>query len=234
MDEALEQIVEFDDVSWSGRSHRFSAVSCLSFGVGPGEQVLIRLEGGGDPPPLCGLAAGLIRPDSGQVRFEGRSWQEMSGPKQSRTRGAIGRVFDEQAWVSNLSVYENIALSSRHHGTLRETEIRERVTHLASAVGILDILALRRDQVHRRELQLAQWIRACLGSPKLILLQQPARGIRLKMLPLLLDWVRSALDRGGAAIWIISTAGLWRNSGLKDARRFIISNGTLAPTAEDE
>ncbi len=230
----MERIIEFDDVSWSERSHRFSAVSRLSFGVGPGEQLLVRPEGFGDHLPLCELAQGLIRPDSGLVRFEGRRWEETSALEQSRMRGRIGRVFDEQAWVSNLSVFQNIALSSRHHGTFSETEIRERVTSLASAAGILDILSLRPDQVHRRELQLAQWVRAFLGLPKLILLQQPARGLRAEMHALLLDWVRSALDRGSAAIWITASAGLWRSSGLKNASRYAMSNGTLTPTREDE
>jgi len=230
----MEQIVEFDEVSWSERSRRFSAVTRLSFGVGPGEQLLVRPEGLGDHLPLCELAAGLIRPDSGAVRFEGRCWEELSGREQSRIRGRIGRVFEEEAWVSNLSVYENMALSPRHHGTLSGAELHERVTRMASAVGILDSLSLRPDQVHRRELQLAQWVRALLDFPKLILLQQPVRGIRSELHSQLLDWVRSALDRGGAAIWITSSADLWRSSGLKSARRFIMSNGTLAPTLEDE
>ena len=234
MDEALEQIVEFDGVSWSRRSHRFSAVSHLSFGVGPGEQVLIRPEGLGDHLPLCELAEGLIRPDSGVVRFEGRNWEETSGGEQSRMRGHIGRVFEGQAWVSNLSVYENIALSPRHHGTLSETEISERVTRLASAAGILDIISLRPDQVHRRELLLAQWVRAFLGNPKLILLQQPAKVIRTELHTLLLDWVRSALDGGSAVVWITSSDSLWRSSRLKSAWRFTMSNGTLEPIREDE
>ncbi len=230
----MEQIVEFDEVSWSERSHRFSAVTRLSFAVGPGEQLLIRPEGRGARLPLCELAAGLIRPDSGTVRFEGRCWEDMSGREQSRVRGRIGRVFDEQAWVSNLSVYENIALSPRHHGTLSGAELQERVHRLASAAGILDSLSLRPDQAHRRELQLAQWVRALLDDPKLILLQQPVRGVPTELHTLLLDWVRSALDRGSAAIWFTSAADLWRSSGLKSARRFIMSDGTLAPITEVE
>lgn len=230
----MEQIIEFDEVSWSERSRRFSAVTRLSFGVGPGEQLLIRPEGLGDHLPLCELAQGLLRPDSGTVRFEGRCWEDMSGREQSRMRGRIGRVFDERAWVSNLSVFQNIALSSRHHGTLSETEIGERVSRLAAAAGILDSLPLRSDRVHRRELQLAQWVRALIDFPKLILLQQPARGIRTELHTLLLEWVRSALDRGGAAIWITTSAGLWRSSGLENAWRYVMSDGTLTPIREDE
>jgi len=148
--------------------------------------------------------------------------------------GRIGRVFREQAWVSNLSVYENIALSPRFHGTLPEDEIRERVNLLSAVAGIQDVLFLRPNRVHRRALQLAQWVRAFLGHARLVLLHHPARGLRAELHPLLLEWVGSARDEGCALVWITSSASRWQDDKLDNVRRFVFSDGSLAPSGEDD
>lgn len=221
-------------MSWSGSALRYAAVSGLSLAVGPGELALVRDDEQVNHLPLCDLAGGVLRPDRGAVRFEGQCWEEASGRRRSAMRGRIGRVFREQAWLSNLNLYENIALSPRYHGTLAEGEIRERASRLASAAGIDHVLTLRPNQAHRRELQLAQWVRAFLGQARLVLLHHPTRGLGAETHALLLEWVRGALDRGCAVVWISSSSSRWQDRELAAARRFLIRDGSLVPFREDD
>ena len=81
---------------------------------------------------------GLIRPDRGEVRVFGTHIDGLAEEELLPIRRRMGYVFQGAALFDSLSVYENVAYPLREHTRLDEPEIRERVLHFLSLVGLGD------------------------------------------------------------------------------------------------
>src|SRR6186713_2422678 len=82
---------------------RSDVLSNINLSIEGGEFVAIVGYSGAGKTTLMSLLAGLIRPDTGSVRLEGR---EMKGPGPDR-----GLVFQNYSLLPWLTVYENVALA---------------------------------------------------------------------------------------------------------------------------
>ncbi len=167
-----------------------------------GELVLVAVERGQGPTPLAEIAQGLIEPVSGDVLFRGKSWRELPPADASAARGRIGRVFRRGGWVSNLNVDENITLPLRHHSNLDPGEIRERAAELGKKFGLAELPSERPALCPRSILSRAEWTRAFLGEPELIILEEPLRDAYSELLHCLMTGIAEALLRGAAVLWI--------------------------------
>jgi ABC-type transporter Mla maintaining outer membrane lipid asymmetry ATPase subunit MlaF len=196
-----DAILEFAGVTlgWAqgrARLERFSAR------LPPGTLAVARTGEGRGTPPLADAAEGLISPEEGRVRFLGEEWGMMDRDTALDRRGMIGRVFGARGWISNLSVLENISLSARHHTARAEGDILAEIAARARAFGLGAIPAVRPAHAAGGALRVAEWVRAFLGSPRLVLLEHPLRGVRAEYLPGLIGAVREACARGGAVLWV--------------------------------
>jgi phospholipid/cholesterol/gamma-HCH transport system ATP-binding protein len=175
--------------------------------------------------PLCDLAEGLIEPHDGRVEFLGEDWQRMANLRQSVMRGKIGRVFENQGWVSNLTVYDNVALSQRHHTLRSEREIAQDVEWLARKAGTFPLPEQLPESIPLTDLRRAEWVRAFLGGPKLVLLERPEHGMTEENLSRLMDMVLTATEAGAAVVWMTTSRECWQDRRLTTAGRFSIEEG---------
>jgi phospholipid/cholesterol/gamma-HCH transport system ATP-binding protein len=152
--------------------------------------------------PLADLAAGLVAPDSGQVRFEGEDWQTLHPDEAAAARGRMGRIFEKRGWISNLDVDENITLAQRHHTTRPVAEIEAEALALARQFGFEDLPRVRPALLRTGELRRAAWTRALLGAPALLLLEHPLRDLPSAAGAPFVAAVQAACARGAAALWI--------------------------------
>lgn len=165
------------------------AVESISMAVPRNCVVGIVGENGAGKSTLFNIISGLVRPDSGRIELNGR--EVCPADYHEATLLGISRVFQEQALILNIAVYENIVLSHENRfvrwGQLLDTgrmiEVAERVV---SAIG-LDIDVRRRtsdyDYSIRQAIEIA---RACLVPQELLGIQYPI---------VLLDEPTSALGR---------------------------------------
>lgn len=86
------------------------ANDCVSLALGRGEVVGMLGENGAGKTTLMGVLYGLIRPDSGQIRLDGRR-VSFHSPRDAIGAG-IGMVPQYFALIPTLTVAENIALSA--------------------------------------------------------------------------------------------------------------------------
>src|SRR2546430_11333681 len=108
----------------------------LSFAVPKGVPLVI-MGGSGAGKTVClRLIAGLLRPDAGQIRVFGRNIEELSEEALLPIRRRLGYVFQGAALFDSLTIYENVAYPLREHTRLGEDEIRRRVIHFLSLVGL--------------------------------------------------------------------------------------------------
>ncbi len=166
------------------------AVESISMAAPRNSVVGIVGENGAGKSTLFNIMSGLVRPDTGRIELNGREIRPAN--YREATLLGISRVFQEQALIPNIPVYENIVLSYEDRfvrwGQLldigRMVEVAERVV---SAFG-LDIDVRRRTSDYpfsiRQAIEIA---RACLVSQELLGIQYPI---------VLLDEPTSALGRG--------------------------------------
>jgi ABC-type lipoprotein export system ATPase subunit len=185
----------------------------ISFRLRPGELGLVACEGA--LPPLADACEGLCDPDEGQIRFRDAEWRALSPDKAAAARARIGRVFAGPAWVSNLDLDENVTIRVRHHGLLRPREALERANELARRFGLDGLPTRRLAGLDAATLARAQWVRALLGAPDLLLLERPEQGVDEPSRVLLAGAVRERCDAGGAALWITADPRVWGDAGLK-------------------
>jgi len=103
---AGNEILSLTDVSKA-----FAGVQALdhvSIDIRPGEVVGLVGENGAGKSTLIRILAGVYRPDSGELRLDGKPLR-LNSPGEANLNG-IGIVFQEQSLLPNLTVAENIYL----------------------------------------------------------------------------------------------------------------------------
>jgi phospholipid/cholesterol/gamma-HCH transport system ATP-binding protein len=166
---------------------------------------------------------------AGEVRFLGESWNTVHRDKAPGLRGRIGRVFDEPGWVSNLDVDENITLSQRYHTRRPEPEIHEEARQRAQELGLTELPQGRPAFVPRAELRRAEWVRAFMGDPKLIILERPTRDLPEEWAGPLLAQVQKARERGSAVLWIAGDQDDVDEIALKPTLKFAMQDAMMKP-----
>lgn len=195
-------ILTFDQVTLGAQPPYEIGLKDVSFSLGRGDLMTIRIEEILSELPLADVAQGLVDPEAGSVQFLGDDWRIMTPDRAARCRGKIGRVFEAHAWISNLDVDENVTLSQRHHTNRPEREILEEAQALAVQFGLKELSRSRPAVVRHSDLRRAEWVRAFIGSPPLILLESPKKDVAAEALPNLMEAVKAARARGAAVIWI--------------------------------
>lgn len=197
--------------------------------LGAGELALVALERGQGETPLPEIVQGLIPPVSGEVRFQGRDWRDHSPGEAAAARGRIGRVFRRGGWISNLNVDENITLPLRHHTDLPPGEIRRRAEEAGRRFGLAELPDERPALCPRAALKRAGWVRAFLGEPALIVLEEPLRDAYSEMVHLLMEGIAGALVRGAGVLWISGDFPDLSGGRLSPLKRYLLQGPRLKP-----
>jgi phospholipid/cholesterol/gamma-HCH transport system ATP-binding protein len=150
----------------------------VSFTVTRGETLVIMGGSGSGKTVMLRLVAGLIRPSSGRIRVFERWIEDLGEEELLPIRRRMGYVFQGAALFDSLSVLENVAYPLREHSSLGEAQIRERVIHFLSLVGlgpeVLDLLPSELSGGMRKRVGIA---RALIGEPKMLLFDEPTAGL---------------------------------------------------------
>ena len=162
----------------SGRDLRLSygrtvALAGANIEVNAGEIIAISGKSGSGKTSLLYCLAGVLRPDSGDVRFDGRSLSRMPDDAVSATRRTdFGFVFQFGELVPELTVEENVALPLRMVGTSRRSS-RKRVVEMLERLGIEDLASRRPGEVSGGQAQRAAVARALVHGPRVVFADEP-------------------------------------------------------------
>ncbi len=223
-------ILLFEQVSLASKTPGIQGLTDFSLRLEAASLAVIKLESDAGPLPLPDLAQGLRKPESGTIRFDGNDWSALSPEAQDKLRGRIGRVFHQTGFVSNLSVAANVTLSQLHHTRRPAADILAEAETLSRAAGLEALPQTRPAWCPRPDLRRAEWVRAFMGKPALILLEQPEKDALKKHLPLLVAMMQNALAHG-AAMLLITTVDLPWPAGACPERttHFTIQSEKLIP-----
>ena len=149
-----------------------TAVDKVNFKINKNEiRALIGPNGAGKTT-FVSLLCGRIRASKGKVFFNGSDISNL--PVYKRISSGIGYTFQITAIFSNLTVYENVALSIKNR---RDKEKRSIIFEVLNKVGLLDRVSQRSGDLsygHQRLLELAMGM---AQRPKLLILDEPTQGL---------------------------------------------------------
>ena len=149
------------------------AVRDASFSVADGELFVLLGPSGCGKSTILNLAAGLERPSSGEIRFDGEvvaSREQGIFVPPGRRNAAM--VFQSYALYPHLNVRENIAFPLRVAGE-RTGEIDRAVERTAAMLGIEDLLRARPAELSGGQRQRVAIARALVRKPRFFLLDEP-------------------------------------------------------------
>ena len=225
-------ILQFKETVFKDTTGAASQSDEVSLRVCGGDLVLIRLPRLEQTTAFADACAGIIRPGSGSVRFLGRDWTELAPDQANAQRGRIGRVFKTGNWVNHLSMLDNMLLPQQHHTRRSARQLYDEAGKLAEQFGLPGIpLGLPGEQTDA-DLQRAACVRAFMGRPSLILLEEPTSGIFIEVISALMRAVREARDRGAAVIWLTRKDLIWNDKTLPVTLRYrLVADKLMEVTA---
>ena len=132
-------------------------------------------------PSGCGktttlrIIGGFIKPDSGDVLFNGKRINDL--PAHKRT---VNTIFQKYALFPHLNVYENIAFGMRIQKK-SEKEIKETVKEMLKMVNLVDFANRNVNSLSGGQQQRIAIARALANKPKVLLLDEPLGALDLKL-----------------------------------------------------
>lgn len=185
----------------------------------PGGLCLIQPRQALDYHLLLDACCGLHPVESGRVLFLGRSWELLKAEDANALRGLIGRVFADPRWVSHLSLADNLMLAQRHHATFSQSRIRRECHDRSLFFGLPGIPMGRPDQAMGTDLVRAGCVRAFVGKPYLVLIEDLPPNALTPVFTGLINAIREVRERGGAVLWVTTSREVWEEPCLDPDQR---------------
>lgn len=206
-----------------GLSKKFGGVQALhslNLNINFGEIHGLIGPNGAGKTTLINLITGIEKPSAGKIFFKGERIDQLT-PESIFERG-ISRTFQDSKIISDLTVFENIAvglidLKKRREGKLKhkypfpgwfsrysqEKEIRERVEKAVEAMDLSHIIDRWADELVWFEKQLVQITRALISDSQFLLLDEPTAGMGGKEKIMLEDKLIK-INQSGVTIMLVS------------------------------
>ncbi len=184
-----------------GISKQYPAVKAndnVSLRVKPGEIHAVLGENGAGKSTMMKMIYGAVRPDEGEIRWNGQPVQ-IASPAQARTLG-VSMVYQHFSLFDTLTAAENVWLGLDK--SLSLAEVTARITKVAKEYG-LDVEPLR--PVHTLsvgERQRVEIVRALLTEPKLLILDEPTSVLTPQAVERLFVTLRKLASEGCSILYI--------------------------------
>lgn len=120
---------------------------------------------------------GLMHPDQGEIRVEGRPIAHLSEMEMNEVRTNFGMLFQGAALFDSLTVGENIAFRHIQSRRYSAGEIRRIVDEKLAMVGLHGIAALKPAELSGGMQKRVGLARAISANPKIILYDEPTTGL---------------------------------------------------------
>ncbi len=153
------------------KSH-ITAVETLDFTLEEGKLTEITGRSGSGKSTLLYIMAGLLKPDSGTVKLDGKDLYSLDDKNLSLLRNKnFGIIPQGQTGLFALTVLQNVLSPAMLYGDTKEYE--SRAEFLLDKVGILDLKDSKMAELSGGEMRRMAIARALLLKPKVIFADEP-------------------------------------------------------------
>jgi len=170
--ESSEILLTTDKLVKEYRGRR--VVNGVSVAVGAGEIVGLLGPNGAGKTTTFNMVVGVVKPDEGDVIFQGHKINRM--PMHKRARLGMGYLTQEPSVFRKLTVEENI-LAILETCKLSRAEREVRLKYFLEELDLTTVAKSKAYQLSGGEKRRLEITRALVTSPKLLLLDEPFAGI---------------------------------------------------------
>ncbi|MGW3724870.1 ABC transporter ATP-binding protein [Streptomyces sp. F001] len=172
-----------------------TALDGAEFSIHPGEVVAVMGPSGSGKSTLLHCLAGIVTPDEGSIRYDGREMATMSDAERSALRRSeFGFVFQFGQLVPELTCVENVALPLRLNGTSRKAAERTALSWM-ERLEVDGIGKKRPGEVSGGQGQRVAVARALATGPRVLFADEPTGALDSlngeRVMELLTDAARS-------------------------------------------
>ena len=153
---------------------------------------------------LLKLIGGQLRPDSGTIKVFGENVHKVRRSRLYQLRRQMGMLFQSGALLTDLTVYDNVALPLRQHTRLPETMIRSIVLTKLHAVGLRGARDLMPSELSGGMSRRVALARAIVLDPRMIMYDEPFTGQDPISMGVLVQLIRLLNDALGMTSIMVS------------------------------
>lgn len=213
-------------------------ISNVDLDIYEGDFTIIMGASGSGKSTMLYALSGMDRATSGEVIIDGKNITVMKERELARLRNTkFGFVFQQIHLVSNLTIFENIAVPGYHSKLKSVAEVNEITDELLEKMNITDIKTHLPAQCSGGEQQRCAIARALINKPALVFADEPTGSLNRHNTTEVLDLLTQC-NREGQSILMVTHD---MRAALRASRILYLEDGkiigelTLPPyTAEDE
>ena len=168
-------MLELNDITKSFTQQR--VLEGISLNIGPGESVAIMGPSGSGKSTLLHCMSGVLVPDHGEVRFNGRDIASLDDATRSQLRlDHFGFIFQDGQLMPELTAKENVALPQIMRGESRSKAHAE-ATDMLTRLGLGSFVDRFPGQLSGGQGQRVAIARALAGPPSVVFADEPTAAL---------------------------------------------------------
>lgn len=161
-------------------SKRFGPLTVLdgiNLSLRRGDTTVVIGESGTGKSVLLKHIIGILRPDAGEVWFEGHRVDQMDEQALVPLRRRMGFLFQMSALFDSMSVGENVGFPLTEHSELGPARVREIVAEKLKMVGLSGLEDRRPGQISGGQKKRVALARAIALDPEVVFYDEPTTGL---------------------------------------------------------
>jgi ABC-type branched-subunit amino acid transport system ATPase component len=147
------------------------------------------------------VLSGFVTPRSGRIEALGQDLLALSDFR--RARWGLRRTFQTEQAIEKLTVFENVATVYEHTGHGGRAARTQAVNEALEFVGLTDVAQQTVGTLGAKDRRFIEVARAVVGTPKVILLDEPAAGLPEEETATLAQIIRNIPERVGASVILV-------------------------------
>ena len=211
--------------SFAHNGGQIHILSHVDFDLYEGDFTVIMGASGSGKSTLLYALSGMDRATAGTVTYKEKDLVNMSEKTLAKLRHTdFGFIFQQMHLVSNLSLFENIAVSGYLNKEVSAKQVKERVEELLKEMGISHIKSHLPSQVSGGEQQRCAIARAVVHSPKVLFADEPTGALNRKNTKEVLNLL-TRLNQEGQSILMVTHD---MKAALRATRILYLEDGNMA------
>jgi phospholipid/cholesterol/gamma-HCH transport system ATP-binding protein len=168
-------LIELNDVVKTLGVNR--VLNGINLSIRRGEITAVIGKSGSGKSVLLKHIIGLLEPDGGLIRFDGKSRAQMSPSEKKALKQKFSYVFQDTALFDFLNVFENVSLPLAERKGIPRSEIQRRVRQKLNQLDLHDIDQKYPAQLSGGMKKRVALARALVTDPEIVLFDEPTTGL---------------------------------------------------------